>query len=247
MRPTARPASLTTRVAARSPSATSSITPCSVRSLPWVGPEEVDDRLGGGDGFEAAAIPAPADGAVDSHLDVAELAGDARRPVVQTTSQDEAGADAGGHHHVDHVGEPAARAEGHLRERAEVRVVVHLDLDAQTLRELLARVDARPARHDRRGHRSLVPVERPRERHAGADQAAAVGPRLGEHLGGEVGRGVERRGGIVVDLERDDAFREHRRGEVGDRHADVPVAEVDAERRADGGVEPEQDRGPAAA
>ena len=211
------------------------------------GAEEVDDRLGGGDGLEAAAVPTAADGAVDSHLDMAELAGDACRPVVEAASQDEAGADAGGHHHVDHVGEPASRAEGHLREGAEVGVVVHLDLDAQTPRELLARVDAGPAGHDGRSHRSRVPVERPRERHAGADQAAAVGLRLGEHLCGKVGRGVERRGGVVVDLERDDALGEHRRGEVGDRDADVPVAEVDAERGANRSVEPQENRRSAAA
>ena len=65
---------------------------------------------------------------------------------------------------------------------------------------------------------------------------------LGEHLLDELERDVEALVRGVVGVERDGALGEDRRGQVGDRDAQVAVAEVDAERGAGGGVEREQDR-----
>ena len=92
-----------------------------------------------------------------------------------------------------------------------------------------------------------MPGRSGRRGHPGADQAAAIRPRLGEHLAGQVGRRVERRPGVVVDLEHHVALGQHGGGKVGDGHAHVPVAEVDAERCADGGVEAKEHRRAAAA
>ena len=90
------------------------------------------------DRLETAAVAAAADDAVGEHLDVADLAGESgapwwRRPSI-TSPTPNAGAEAD----VDDVGQPATCAEGHLRERAEVRVVVDLDGEAEPLRERMS-------------------------------------------------------------------------------------------------------------
>ena len=51
---------------------------------------------------------------------------------------------------------------------------------------------------------------------------------------------------MMVDLELQPRFGEHRVGEVGDRHAHVTVAEVDPQERPGGAVQREQHRRPAA-
>ena len=72
-------------------------------------------------------------------------------------------------------------------------------------------------------------------------------PGLAEHDVHERDGRVERRRLRVVDVELELALGQHRRREVGGGHADVVVAEVDAERGARGRVEPQQRRRPAAA
>ena len=82
------------------------------------------------------------------------------------------------------------------------------------------------------------PVDRARERHAGADDAVAVDAGLGQHGRCELGGGVEGLVRDAVDVELDVLLCEDGGGEVGDGHPHVPVAEVDADCGAGRGVEP---------
>ena len=128
--------------------------------------------------------------------------------MVQAPAEHEPRADPRGHHHVDDVVEPPAGAEGDLRERAQVGVVVELDRDLEPAGELVARLHARPAGEDGRAHDSLVAVDRRREGDARSDDAGAVDARLDQRLGGQVGRRVQGLLGRLVDVELEEALGE---------------------------------------
>ncbi len=92
-----------------------------------------------------------------------------------------------------------------------------------------------------------VEPDRPREADADADDRPArhAGP-LDRGVD-ELARAVERARALTVDVERDDLLGEDRVREVRDRHADVTVAEVKADRRTGRAVQSEQDGRAAAA
>ena len=140
----------------------------------------------------------------------------------------------GGHHHVDDVARPAAGAEGDLRERAEVGVVVELDAGSRAGARAPRRPGYRPSRAGRSSRRlPFVAVDRRRERHAGADDAASGRrpPRRARSAASSAAASSASCGRLV-DVELDEALGEDGGGEVGDGDPDVAVAEVDAERRA---------------
>ncbi len=148
---------------------------------------------------------------------------------------------------VDEVGGVARGAERGLGERAEVRVVVDGDREVEAHAHLVRGGDADPAGEDRGGAddaRGLL--DRARQAHAGADHLRALDARVVERLGDELGGRVQAVARRVVGVELEAALGEDVRGEIGDRDAQVAVAEVDADGRARRGVEGEQDRRPAA-
>src|SRR3954471_17715327 len=85
-----------------------------------------EDGRGSGDRLETAAVAAAADGPLRPHLDVSQLAGDARRAAVEPAAEDEPRPNPGADADIHDVGEPASRSVRELAERAEVRVVVDL-------------------------------------------------------------------------------------------------------------------------
>ena len=196
--------------------------------------------------LEAAAVPAAADrpALVDQH--VADLARHAAAATVRAAVDDQSRADARRHHHVDRVAGVAGGAERDLGERAEVGVVVemhrqvaeapaHLGRDGETL----------PAGEDRgRADGAAVVVDRPGQRHADADHVRGAEAGLLEQVLDELGGGVERALGVVVDVLGPHRLGEHGAREVGDRGVDAVVAEVDADDRARGAIEREQRRRP---
>jgi hypothetical protein len=101
-----------------------------------------DERL------EAPAVAAPAERTVVGHDHVPDLPCDARASVEHVAADDEPAADAVRHAQVDDVPATPGRTEAHLRERAEVDVVVHVDGDAEPLLEDLGDDDAVPAAQD---------------------------------------------------------------------------------------------------
>ena len=169
------------------------------------------------------------------------------RAAMQPAVEDQPGADARRDHHVDHVAQAARGAERDLGQRAEVRVVVDRDREVEPPRQLRAHVEVRPVGEDHRVPDRPGQVDRARDAHPDADHVVAAERGLAEHDVDERDGGVERSGGRVVDVEVELPLGQHRRREVGRGHADVVVAEVDAERRARRRVEPEQRRRPSAA
>ena len=111
----------------------SSTSPRTVSPAPWVGPQQIEHRVGRRHGLEAAAVPAAANGTVGADADVPELAREAGHAAVELPVEHDPGADARRDHDVDHVRQAAAGAERDLGERAEVRVVVDRDLKVEPL------------------------------------------------------------------------------------------------------------------
>ncbi len=211
------------------------------------GAQPVDQRARARHGLQAAAVAAPADdpARVDEH--VAELAGEAAGAPVEPAVEDEPGADPRGDLEVDQVAGVAPGAERRLGQRAEVRVVVDHHRDVEPAAHLGLRGHADPARQDRRpAHDALAGLDRPGQAHAGADHRGAVDAGVGERLLDELRRGVQALLRVMVGVERLRPLGQDRRGEVGHRHAQVRVAEVDPDGRAGRGVEGQQDRRPAA-
>ncbi len=79
------------------------------------GPQHVEQRGGGGDGLQAAAVAAAADGAVRAHLHVADLARVAGHATVQAAAEDDPGADPRGDLHVDQMLERRGRCRACAR------------------------------------------------------------------------------------------------------------------------------------
>ena len=139
------------------------------------GAQQGDDRAAAGHHLQAAAVAAAADRAalVDEH--VAELAGGAAGAAVQLAAEDEAGADAAGDHEVDRVARADPGAERDLGERAEVRVVVEVHVQAEPRAELVGRPHAGPAGQDLAGVDGAGgDVDRARQADAGAEDAVAA-------------------------------------------------------------------------
>jgi hypothetical protein len=196
---------------------------------------------------QAAAVAAAAHrpGLVDDG--VADLAGGARGAGVQAPAEHQPGADAVGGLDVGHLGAALAGAPAALRERAQVGVVVGGDRQAEAPLELLRRAQADPA-----GQQGGVadhaggPVQRPRQAGAHADHPPALHAGLAEDLLDQPGRGVQRLRGVPVDVELVHRLGQDAVAQVGDGHAQVLVAEVDADRHPGAGVQRDQHRGPAA-
>ena len=166
---------------------------------------------------------------------------------VQAAVEDQAGADPGGDLQVDQVAGVAAGAERGLGQRAEVRVVVDHHRDVEPAAHLGGGGHPDPAGQDRgRADRAVALVDRAGQAHAGADHGLAGDARVGQRLDHELGGHLEAFLRVVVGIQRAGALGEDRAGEVGDRDAQVAVAEVDADGRAGARVEREQDRRAAA-
>jgi hypothetical protein len=125
----------------------------------------------------------------------------------------------------------AAGAVDELPERAEVRVVLEAQRQAEPARQLGSGPNIGPLTQDRRrGDRLRPPVDRRGEAHADAQYAASVDPRLGEQPRHQRRAGVEGRTRSGVHVEIDPALRHDRRREIGNRDTHVPVPEVEPRR-----------------
>ena len=164
--------------------------------------QQLAQRGTGDEGLEAAAVAAAADRALGVDQDVADLAGDAARPAEGAAVDHEPGADARRKAQIGHHVGAATDAEGRLAQRADVRVVVQVDGQPETLLHLGGGVERHPARQDRlRVHEAGLAVDRAREAHAGGEDAATLDAGLVDQLRHERGGGVERVHGGAVDLE----------------------------------------------
>ena len=197
-----------------------------------------EDRLGAGEGLEAAAVAAAADRAVRGDDRVADLARRAARAAVGAAAHDQARPDAGRELEVGEVPGAAAGAPHPLAERAEARVVLHLDRVAERLGHRVGRAHADPAGEDRRvAELARRAVDRARQAHADPGDLGAARAGLVEHLADEPRRERDRLRRRQVGAERLVALREHAVGEVGERDPQVALAEVEPERHARRAVE----------
>ena len=233
--PIARPASAITRRQPRSPSRARRDDRAAVEAVAVAAPQQLGQRVGAGDGLQAAAVAAAADGAVGVDEHVAELAGQALGAAVEAAVEHQPGADARGDHQVDQV--LARRARRRTRPRPARRG------SRRCRRGSAARgggaspsAAATPTQPGRIAVEPTTPVgavDRARQAHA-RRRSPAPGrrPASVEHLADELGGGVEALVGEVVGVEALLALGEDPRREVRDRHADVVVVEVDADRDA---------------
>ena len=129
--PTKRAASAMTRWHAASPSRASSHEPVDGQRVAVLAAEQVQEGVGAGVRLQAAAVAAPAERPVLVHEHVADLPRGPPGSAVDLPADDEPGADARAEHDVRHLRDAAAGAEDGLRERADVRVVVDVDGQAE--------------------------------------------------------------------------------------------------------------------
>lgn len=138
------------------------------------------------------------------------------------------------------------RSPHQLAQRPEVGVVVHVHRHAEAGGELLAGVDARPARQDRRGaQRAGLDVDRAGNTETHPDDLARADPGGLDQPVDQLFRPSEALGGRGVHVQRLGLLGEHLVGQVPDRHAQVRVSEVDADD--DARVPAERDAAGAAA
>ncbi len=216
-------------------------------SGPCVPFRQLDERARARQRLEAAALAAAADRALLLDDRVADLAGHPCRSVEQPAVHDQPGADAGRDLQVGGVAAAGRRAPVELGQRAEVGVVVHVDRQLEPRRERLRRSDSHPAGQDRgRPHAPRAHVDRPGQAEAYADHVAARDARLGQHLLDQLRGRVEAGLGGVVGLHGALGLGEDRVAEVGGGHAQVALAEVDADGRPGRAAERQEPRRPAA-
>src|SRR5439155_18657944 len=98
-----------------------------------------------------------------------DLAGHPADPLVWRPPQDDPGADAGRQQDVDELVDAARHAEDLLAQRADVGVVLQLDVDAEARLHLRGRLDATPAGQDAVGDE---PAGRPVDRRRDAEPDA---------------------------------------------------------------------------
>ena len=209
--------------------------------------QQLHQRAGGRQRLQTAPVATPAHEALRIHQHVAELAREPHAAAIQAAVEDQPRADPAGHLEVDEVARVAGGPERGLGKSAEVRVVVDEDRDVEPAAHLPYRRHANPTGQDRRGaHHAVLLTDGSRQAHAGADHLARVDAGLGQQLHDQIGGGVEPLLGGVVGVERHGPLGEDPRGEVGDRHPQVAVAEVDADRCSRRRVEREEDRRAAA-
>ena len=109
---------------------------------------------------EAASIPARADRTVFGDAYVPDLAGEARRPVVERSAADDGASYARRELHIDEVREGASGTPAELGQRRGVRVVVHIHRQSCQFLERPPRSSVRPWRDDLRRDSVLREVER---------------------------------------------------------------------------------------
>ena len=190
-----------------------------VEAVAVAAPQQLGQRVGAGDGLQAAAVAAAADRAVGVDEHVAELAGEALRAAVQAAVEHQPGADARRDHQVDEVLGVAPGAERGLGQRGEVGVVVDEDRQLEPAVHLVGGGDADPAGQDRgraddagrRGGSGRAGTCRRRSRAPASTPASAS---TSPH---ELGGGVEALVGEVVGVELLLALGEDPRREVRDR------------------------------
>ena len=190
----------------------------------------LEDGFGAGEGLQAAAVAAAADrpAVVDRH--VADLAGGASRAVVEPPVEDEAGADPGGDLDVDEVRAVAPSAPHDLRQSAEVGVVLDAHRQAELGLHERLRARADPAGQDGRvPDLAAVAAQRAWKAHADAGDAVGRHADVVEQPTDEAPGQRDALVGLVVDVERLLGLGEDGVREVGDGHAHVRVAEVDAD------------------
>ena len=135
----------------------------------------------------------------------------------------------GGDLEVEHVVVAAPGTVPVLAEGAEVRVVLDAHREPEAALQALGGMDVVPAREDRRGADRLGGrVDRSRQPHADGEHARRFDAGRVEDRPDQGRRAVERVVGARIHVDVGAAFGVGLRVQVGDRHADVAVAEVDA-------------------
>ncbi|RPK83367.1 hypothetical protein EES45_06945 [Streptomyces sp. ADI97-07] len=191
------------------------------------GLQQGQDVPGGGEGLQAAAVAAAAHGARLVERDVPDLARRTARPAVDVPLDHQTGADAAGDLDVGEVPDPAAAAPDELTQRPEVGVVVDVHRHTQAPRELLAGIDARPARQDRGGaQRAGLDVDRPRHTQAHADHLLGTYPGGLDQAVDQLLRPAEALGRRGVDVQRLRFLGQHLVGQVPDGHPKVRMSEI---------------------
>ncbi len=142
---------------------------------------------------------------------------------------------------IGHVGAAAPGTPDVLRERAEVRVVGHPDGQAEPGLHVLGRADPRPAGQDRRGAHRAAGVHRPGQAHPHAHDARAVRvrPRPARRSSRAAAASIAPSASLQL-VELAPLLGEHVVGQVGHRHGQVALAQVDAHGQSGRGVERDQ-------
>jgi hypothetical protein len=178
---------------------------------------------------------------------VADFARRPARAAIDVSVDHQPGANAGREHDERQVADPAAGPEARLGERAQVGVVVDMNVHPEPLPHRRGGMEAVPARQDRRrAERPGGPLDRRRQRQADAHDRLERHVALRQRLAHEPLGAVDRTARVVVDVEPQAPLGEDRVREVGHRQMDLVMGEVDPDDGSRRGIERQQDRRPPA-
>ena len=183
---------------------------------------------------------------IDGH--VPDLAGDAVGATEQAAAAHMTGADAGRDLHVGEVVDTSPRAPPAFRQRAQIRVVVHVQRHAERLPERLETMLALPVgQYDLGESLRLAWIHGTRQRDAHADETARARARLLEAGLAQLLHEPSRAVGIGAHRVLAVTPHEHLAAQIGECHRHVRRADLDAEDGAGLVLEAQHDRTASAA
>ena len=205
--------------------------------------EQIDHGGRGRDGLQAAAVAATADDAVFGHRGMADLARDPDVAVIEFAVEDQACTDTGSNFQERKVLRVLVRAPADVRERAQIRIVVHEHVGAEAFLQPGQQVDAHPFGQDGAVDHGAGPaVDRPGDAGTDAEHRAGGDRMFIQQPLDQPGGGVDALLGVVAEGKFDGVRGKQPVVQAHQHHLHVPAAEIHSDGDGAAAVDPDRQR-----